>query len=527
MKFKLLLFLSFFLFIHLCCSKKNLVPLKSYRFSSKFNKSTPLNQVLGINAFEWDFQHDNNPTVVNSDLLTGMKSFTAIRHYMDWEKLEHKEGSYSFNPTISGGWNYDTLYETCKSEGIVVLACLKTIPTWLQETYPVGERDNENVPVRYGKDFSDPRSYIEQAKVGFQFAARYGSNADIDTSLLSVYTKPRWNNDKVNEVKKGLNFIKYIECDNERDKWWKGKKAYQTGRQYAANLSAFYDGHMNTMGPGVGVKNADPNMKVVMAGLAKPDANYVVEMIKWCKDNRGYKADGSINLCWDVINYHLYSDDENSSQGNKATRGSAPELSGADSIAQTFMQVAHKYAKDMPVWMSETGYDVNQQSPLKAIPIGNKTALLTQADWILRSALLYVRNGISRVFFYQTYDYDSSKGGRFSSSGLLNKDHTRKPAADYLYQLNKLLGNYAYSRTINSNPLVDTYSFNGNHAYVLVKPSEDGSSVNYTLNLSTAKNARIYYPTAGQDSMKVEDVKVIKGKLPLNVTEAPMFVLPY
>jgi hypothetical protein len=181
----------------------------------------------------------------------------------------------------------------------------------------------------------------------------------------------------------------------------------------------------------------------------------------------------------------------------------------------------------MPVWMSETGYDVNQQSPLKAIPIGNKTALLTQADWILRSALLYVRNGISRVFFYQTYDYDSSKGGRFSSSGLLNKDHTRKPAADYLYQVNKLLGNYAYSGTINSNPLVDTYSFNGNHAYVLVKPSEDGSSVNYTLNLSTAKNARIYYPTAGQDSMKVEDVKVIKGKLPLNVTETPMFVLPY
>ena len=41
----------------------------------------------------------------------------------------------------------------------------------------------------------------------------------------------------------GLNLIKYVECENERDKWWKGRRAYQTLAEYAANLSAFYDGH--------------------------------------------------------------------------------------------------------------------------------------------------------------------------------------------------------------------------------------------------------------------------------------------
>ena len=57
-----------------------------------------------------------------------MKGFSAVRHYMNWEKLETKPGEYSFNPTFNGSWNYDILYERCQAEGIEVLACLKTIP---------------------------------------------------------------------------------------------------------------------------------------------------------------------------------------------------------------------------------------------------------------------------------------------------------------------------------------------------------------------------------------------------------------
>ena len=500
---------------------------KSANAPKSIPEKIPLRNAFGINAFEWDFENEKDPTKIDPDRLGGMKSFTAIRHYMDWEKLEHEEGRYSFNPTLSGGWNYDAMYEACKENGIEVLACLKTLPKWMIATYPVDEKaDQDNVPVRSGKDFGDPKSYIEQAKVAFQYVARYGSNTNIDVSLLSVDDRPRWANDRVNVIKKGLGLIHYIECDNERDKWWKGPRAYQSGSHYAANLSAFYDGHKNTMGPGVGVKNADSSIKVVMAGLAKPDTAYVVEMIKWCKENRGYNANGSVNLCWDVINYHLYSDDDESTQGVKATRGMAPERSAADSIANNFMVMAKKHAGGMPVWMSETGYDVDQRSPLKAVPIGNKTALETQADWILRSALLYMRNGISRVFLYQTYDENIESGGRFSSSGMLNKDHTRKPAADYIYQANKLMGNFTYKSALSKSPLVDQYELNGNAAYVLVKPSEDGSTKVYKLRLKGTKLANIYRPAIGKDEMNMEQVKVIRGKLRITVTETPIFVLP-
>jgi hypothetical protein len=458
--------------------------------------------------------------------MTAMKSFSSIRHYMDWEKLEQTDGNFTFNPTRSGGWNYDTIYARCKAENIEVLACLKTIPDWLQQTYPSSDRDNENTPMAYGADPLLPVSYIRQAKVAFQYAARYGSNASVSSSLLSVNGTPRWNNDPVNTVKKGLNLIRFIECDNERDKWWKGRKAYQTGREYAANLSAFYDGHKGTLGAGVGVKTADPAMQVVMGGIASPSTDYVMGMIDWCRQYRGYKPDGSVNLCWDVINYHLYPNDAHSAQGIGAARGAAPEVAGADSIAAAFVKLAHVYAKDMPVWITETGYDVNQGSPLKAVGIGSKSVLATQADWILRTALLYARMGVERCFFYQTYDENIWNGGRFASSGLLNADRSRKPAADFLLQVRRQFGDYLFDTTISSAPLVDRYKSGNQTMYAIVKPSENGSSVSHTLNLGSAGTARIYVPVAGQDSMSVQTVSLNNGQLTLTVGETPQFVVP-
>ncbi|MHA4895835.1 hypothetical protein ACXZ1K_13865 [Pedobacter sp. PWIIR3] len=489
-------------------------------------KAVKLKDAFGVNAFEWDFLDDKNGLVVNQNELNAMKTFSSIRHYMDWEKLEQEEGKYSFNPTKSGGWNYDAFYESCKASGIMVMACLKTIPKWMQQTYPVDMQDADNVPVKYGKDFSDPKSYIEQAKVAFQYAARYGDNAKVDLSLLKVDERPRWGGDPVNVVKRGMGLIKYMECDNERDKWWKGPKAYSSAKNFAANLSAFYDGNKNTMGPGVGVKNADPSMVVVMGGLAKPSVEYVKEMIAWCRENRGLKKDGAVDICWDVINYHYYTGDDSSPTGGEGDKGKAPELSSAKRLAKEFVSMSKNYAGNMPVFLSETGYDVNIGSPLKAVPIGNKSGLLTQADWILRTALLNLRNGISRVFFYQTYDFDLANPGKFSSSGLLNANKTRKPAGDYLYQTAKLMGDYSFHATGGSEVIVDEYRLNGKRAYILTKPTEDGSTVNYVLSLPGVKLVKIYKPTAGLDHMSEELVSLKNGKLNIFVTETPTFVLP-
>ncbi|RZJ86075.1 MAG: hypothetical protein EOO20_19025 [Chryseobacterium sp.] len=470
-------------------------------------------RLLGINAFEWDFLQDpmypaDGSKIFESKFKT-IQSFGQFRHYLDWEKIEFTPGKYTFNQTRSGGWNLDIIYERCKLAGIDPLVCLKTIPNWLYKYYPVSKQNNENVPVKYPANRLLPASYVAMGKLGFQFAARYGANKNIDARLVAVDTSHRWRDDIVNQVKIGLNTVHSIECNNEPDKWWKGEHAKQSAEEYAANLSAFYDGHMGKLGKNVGVKTADPKMIVVMGGLATADVNYVRAIVEWCKKNRGLKKDGSVNLCFDVINYHLYATNNNKWYNRilRKKRGAAPELTNLAKIADDFVSYADSLG-NVEVWNTESGYDIMDSSPQRAIPIREKNAKITQADWMLRSSLLYARHGIDRVFYYMLTDLQPDKG-IFSSSGFIDGDK-RRPVADYFYQVKKLMGNYTYHSTINTDPLVDIYTLGAKKIYILTVPDEVGRTENYELELPNVKTAIIYELKPGADNMLSKKVSVKK-----------------
>ena len=494
----------------------------------KLPRTTPLKDMFGINGYEWNFLEDpaspNRHDRIYEGNMPLIKSFSAVRHYLNWKKLENTVGYYTFNPTNDGGWNYDAMYSRCKQDSILILADLKNLPVWMMDTYPENMRDDENVPVPYGADPALPASYIAQAHTAFQFAARYGYNKKVDPLLVKVDTRRRWTNDRPNEVKLGLGLIKYIECGNENDRWWKGDKATQTPEQYAANLSAFYDGNKGTLGKNAGVKTADPDMQVVVTGLATADTSYVRRMINWCKINRGYKRDGSINLCFDVINYHFYANDGSVLTHQKATVGVAPELSDAGAIANGFVKLANGLHTPLPVWVTETGYDINSGSYQRAPAIGPKSALITQADWILRSALLYLRHGIKRLFFYQLFDATPHNSEQYATSGLA-EDMRRRPAADYILQTGKLMGNYTYQGTLNQGPLVDMYKSGTQIIYVLTVPDQKGRSAIYTLKLPlSVKSVTLCELAIGADVMKKTQVKVTGGKVIIPVSETPVFV---
>ena len=502
-------------------------------FYGKYQAPTPqptavvtpaaLRNFFGINAYEWDFETSANPMVTDEKKLSAISNFTGVRHYLDWEKLEPTEGKYTFSPARNGSWNYDTIYQWCKGKNIDVLACIKTIPKWIETTYPEGKRNNENVPARYGKDLSEPGSYIEQARLAFQFAARYGSNKGVDVRLVKVDTTLRWKGDNANRVRIGMNTIKYIECDNERDKWWKGRTAYQTGREYAANLSAFYDGDKGRLGPGVGVKAADSNVKVVMAGLADPKTDYVKAVIDWSRQYRGLRTDGSVDVPFDIINYHYYSNDGDDAAEKEQTVGIAPELTPAARIASDFVTMAHEYASDKPVWVTEAGYDINPKSVQRAVAINGKTIEQTQADWILRTSLLYARSGIQKLFFYQLHDDNATSTQKYGTSGLVNENNTKRPATDYLHQVSLLFGSYSYKTTIATDPIVDEYIYGDKIMYALVVPDTRGRVASFTLDLGSADSAYIYTPTIGP-AMKLEQLKSKNGTIKIAVTETPVFV---
>jgi hypothetical protein len=525
--FASILFLSAMLLIN-CggASPFKTTPQSSVGLTKTVANHAPLNNMFGINGYEWNFLQNpsdpNNGSAIYEPKMNLIKSFSAVRHYMDWGKIEPVKGQYTFNPVHDGSWNYDAIYLRLKQDSMVALADLKTCPQWLLNTYPANMRDPENVPAPYGLNRSEPASYLLQAKAAFQFAARYGSNKKLDRSLVTVNTTPRWTNDPANTVKIGLNYVHYIECDNERDKWWKGPQAKQTAEEYAANLSAFYDGNKGKLGKNAGVKNADPNMKIVMGGLASANVQYLKDMIAWCRKYRGLRPDGSVDLCFDVINYHYYASDGDVLKGKTGTKGVAPELSLAGSIADSFVAIASDLHK-VPVWVTENGYDINPSSPQRTIAIGDKSVLLTQADWTIRSALLYMRHGVNRLFFYQLFDDKANGSVTYQTSGLLNDDLTKRPVTDYIIQVRKLMGNYTYRATINTDPLVDEYISGNKKIYALMIPDQKGRTGQYTLNIGNTK-AVVYNLKPGNNTMVPSTIKAVKGHITLAVSETPVFV---
>lgn len=480
----------------------------------------PLLAYMGINAYEWNFESEQGAGALDPGKLATIHNFTAVRHYLDWGKLEPAPGSYTFNPARDGGWDYDTMYRWCADQHIDVLACIKTTPKWMEETYPSDKRNYENIPARYGSNLSDPASYKEQAQLAFQFAARYGATK-VNTALLRVDGKPRWTADKTNGIRTGLGTIHYVECDNERDKWWKGRTAYQTGREYAANLSAFYDGHKGALGPAAGIKQADPTMQVVMGGLANPDPGYVQGMIDWSRQHRGLHKDGSVDLPWDIINYHYYAN--NGTRNNEPTQGIAPEAAPTERIASAFTELVQRNAPGMPIWVTEAGYDVNQQSTQRVVPEAGNDVLATEANWILRTSLIYARTGVQRLFFYQLYDDNATSTIKYGTSGLANDNRTPRPAADYLRQVNAMFGNYTYVATISNKPMVDKYTYNDQIMYVLWQTGE--KPLSYSLNVDKSLSALICTPVAGQAIIHSTTVKVINSKVTVPVSSTPTFIM--
>src|SRR3546814_5038915 len=89
------------------------------------------NDMLGVNAFEWNFGTQNNPT--DPERSRFLMPFSNVRHYLDWRQIEPDKDKYGYNPTPRGGWKYDEIYEWCSANDITVLACIKTITDWLLE----------------------------------------------------------------------------------------------------------------------------------------------------------------------------------------------------------------------------------------------------------------------------------------------------------------------------------------------------------------------------------------------------------
>lgn len=451
-----------------------------------------------------------------------------LREYHQWQWDEgNQDSSYPGYPNqqlawspswVSGpgwGWDFDQFYRQLKEAGVEVVPCLQGCAP-----YVLGfdkDRSDEK-PVPLGSDPTRPESYVAHASYLFQFAARYGGTA-CDAALLKL--KPG------QPVRSGLRLVQYLENCNEPDKWWKGRAAWFSPWELAALCSADYDGHQGAMGRTVGVKNADPGMKFVLGGLAKPDIEYLKAMKLWADFNRA----GDFPA--DVINLHHYSNDAAAHEGRPAV-GVSPE---ADKLRERFAAIVQWRDRFLPgkeLWVSEFGYDTNPKSTQHAPALGSADAEEVQGQWIVRSFLALAAAGVDRAQVYMLRDVNADSTTQYDTSGLTNekaKGLQPKRAWYYVATLRQVLRGTRFEAEVPSGDArVRIYQFRtgdtpARRVYAVWCGTSDQTQVeSFVLEVPGASQATLTLLDPGSATGRQMPVAVTNGKITVNVSERPIFV---
>lgn len=471
-----------------------------------------------------------------SDDIGFIQKFGFVREYHEWSDdagfdtdgiPNCPQNLLSFRPSNNEATliNYDDFYAQLSGRVSPSMKWLAPEMRGLQGYNPVIQEQKPICGNISAAEQENAASYFDYTKWVSIMVARYGASdvcADPQNPLCDLLKNAVIDGDATGEGVSGLNNLKYIEPGNEPDKWWFDSDLRNTPnalwqmmpQQYAALLHAVYDGGGKSktfsLSPAgttyLGVKNIDDQIKVAMGGLSDFRGRYIIEMLEKAYALRAPDPGIEKKLPFDILNIHHYTG-TNPNTGaayinNNAlwntydyygltTGGSglSPEQCQLKKryerfLERLFMEIPNPAIKNeltqIDFWLSEFGYDTNNNSEIKAkLTQNGQSYFTTQAQWLVRaflelSAVEYDYAGqkivLDKAAAYDLRDHaphtessDFSTGGwLFSHCGLLTKDFKPKRAWYYVQNLKNALGDTKFTKDLN--PAGDIQFDNGGAA---------------------------------------------------------------
>ena len=477
---------------------------------------------MGLNAF------------IDDDVAK-LAAVGNVREYHDWTWNDgngaqgytgYPDNKLQFS-VFGGFWDFDAYYSQLTAKKVMVFPCVEGSVDYLSNAMP---------PVKSGADATDPASYVAHAAFMYQYAARYGS-VKVDPSKLKL--------DASQTVASGLNVLPYYEDGNEPDATWvhpDGSFLF-TPEMTAAMASADYDGNQGKMGATVGIKSADPNAKMVLAGLAGAGpkdfltniTSYLDGMRTWATAHRG----GSFPA--DVINVHDYCFGPDPFGTANPKPGLSPEECKLQDLMASIVSYRDANLPGKELWLTEFGYDTDAKSRLRAPAISGNSAEIVQGQWLVRSFIALMASGLDRAFLFVSRDNctgDDTKcpdnAVQFSTSGVMTEKGQATPKASwyFLATFRARLGAMRYQGSADSGaPNVSIAKFydaaSDTGAYVVWAPTSAATVVSgYALGVSSSLTAATLVTLADKSATGTEQaLSPTQGKVTLDVTETPSIVL--
>lgn len=348
---------------------------------------------------------------------SAMPGRTSRRHYDYNNKIMYDDSDFVFQPNKGQYFYMDDYYKANRDSSRTIYPLLYNAADVYKQSYlDAGHAWNvEYKPMYYGANPYSPKAFKQEGRAAFQMAARFG-NKTWSNSILKINTT--YNSPFGNVKKSGLGYLKYIEFDNEIDRWWKGDTnlSFQP-LQYFNLLSARYDGHCGTLGPYVGVKQADTSMKLVMPHLADFNLDYIKMLTLYSKRLRPDKK-----MPVDAFAYHWYPA-TGGGQFSPVSIGIAPEMAyrfdepGALGIKEIIGRKTDwilRYHPGKEIIYGESGYDCSKNS-YYGVPLLTQAQAATAAFWQnsydLQASLLvrlvvesHSTRKLDQMILYEAYD---------------------------------------------------------------------------------------------------------------------------
>jgi hypothetical protein len=417
---------------------------------------SPLSDLFGFVCYPWNTAFSQWPS--SKDAFDQLKP-SRIRVYDDYSNI--------FNSTTrqpNWHWNQLNEYNTLKGMGVKVKDCIQNTPWY---PYPLGDTR------------LDPATYLELGRDLQKYAI---ANKAVGSPSVM------------------------IQLENEWDRSWVGPGPYMDGYAIAAACSMGYDGHKGKY-PDAGVKQIDPSVEFVNPGCATDRTQILYQMLLWTVENRGYRADGTVDFPFDRYELHWYQSLGGQYAGKPG--GMPPEL--VIGRLQEVIDFFKQYAPRVKVDIGEYGLDVNQYSDLNAPAYGKYTAQQVRAIWFARDLMMFAKTGIDGADWYrETMDWVDDpadptgqtnlmdqNGNFFETMDLITPNHYAQPAVytrrivgDYFRQLGDLLRRgFVFAGVVSTSPYVFKFTKADTTLYALwnletVTWPTDGGRAAFTENVS-------------------------------------------
>jgi hypothetical protein len=215
--------------------------------------------------------------------------------------------------------------------------------------------------------------------------------------------------------------VESVEIDNEPTNWSTAKYV-QLFRSLAT-----------------GVRAGDPALKIATCTVSaeKPD--------QWEKPIQC--LDG-LETLYDVINMHTYSFAVDAGWPDcKRTYPEAPGIRYLQTIdSMLAYRAAHPAMHDKELWVTEFGYDApSPEARAKADPKWITSTELQQAQWLVRSFLLFAERDVDRAYLYW---FDDKDVGAFHQASGITRNGKPKPAFFAVRHLQRSLGAHRFDRAV-------------------------------------------------------------------------------